>query len=147
MSEKQGHGETIAERRKYPRFPLKLNVQYQLSGQADRRSIFSNSISRDLGIGGVAMMVWEQLDTGQMLDIEIGIPEFEQADKWNKQDEAVPVKKTVLLTSRVVWRWPRTGKRYLIGIQFLDLKQEDALAIKDFLQNYELQDFCVEPQD
>ena len=115
-----GQGETIAERRKHPRYPVKLHVQYCLHGDMDRQSFFSHSISRNLGIGGIALLVEERLETGQALDVKLELPsevEGKPALSADHQD--------VLVRSRVVWRQPYTQDSYIVGVQFLDLEQQE----------------------
>ncbi|MBN1595535.1 PilZ domain-containing protein [candidate division FCPU426 bacterium] len=140
MHAETGKAETIVERRKYPRLPLKLAVNYLISDQASTRSFFSQSITRDLGIGGMALVVEEKIETGQMITVQIGLPEPETAFIWAVSRQPMHISRTVTLTSRVIWRQPYEEKKYIIGVQFLDLELLDAQNLKKFLEDFKLQE-------
>ncbi|MCD4814504.1 PilZ domain-containing protein [bacterium] len=141
MNESSYNAETIAERRKFVRYQLALKVHYFKSVEQSFSAEKSQSISRDLGIGGVAILLEESLKPGQTLKVEIALPNVEDIFSGDQDSLAMSAsEKNIALLSEVVWCRQEKDKRYLVGVRFLDLEKEDAKALKFFLEEYSLRD-------
>jgi len=106
----------ILERRKYPRFPVDLPIDYTLmeNGNADVGSVTNASE------GGLKVFLNERMDVGTKM--VIFIPFILDA-------EATGIK----ATCRVVWRdfgAVAGGSRYQYGLQFMDIGQEDVHKLR-----------------
>lgn len=140
-------GETFAEKRAFERFPIKLNIKYAIDSNPEERTLFSHSISRNLGIGGVALLVNEKIDTGQVLQMEIDLPSVTEIFDSEEQNESLSAaQNSISMISRVVWSQAYESTQYLIGVQFLDLEQDAIASLKDFLKEYKLQDGTVDEE-
>ncbi len=138
MANEEFRGETGAERRRYPRMPIKLQVSYKCI----EKGIISKPeayLAEDLGAGGLAMRSPRSLDSGQMLMLNLFLPpaDTEGTDKNLSiftEEECVMVG----ILSRVAWCTAFREEGYLIGVQFLDLDRDDRRRLKDFLTNFQL---------
>ncbi len=138
MAKEEFRGETGAERRRYPRMPIKLQVSYKCI----EKGIISKPeayLAEDLGAGGVAMRSPRSLDLGQMLMLSLFLPPADDEGKDKDlniitEEECV----TVGILSRVAWCTSFREDGYLVGLQFLDLDRDDRRRLKDFLMNFKL---------
>ena len=106
----------ILERRKYPRFPVDLPIDYTLmeNGNADAGSVANASE------GGLMVFLNERMDVGTKM--VVFIPFILDA-------EATGIK----ATCKVVWRdfgAIAGGARYQYGLQFMDIGQEDVQKLR-----------------
>jgi c-di-GMP-binding flagellar brake protein YcgR len=137
--------ETFAERRKFARYSLKLRVNYTAAEQATQHESHSKSITKDLGLGGIALVVHEELEIGKEIQVKIDLPSIQDLFSGDDENESLSAaEKTVNLLSKVAWCRPYEEGTFLIGVQFLDLEHEDVVLLKDFLEEYKLQDGKVD---
>lgn len=135
------HAETFAERRKHARYSLRLRVNYAAAEHVGEHTSHSKSITKDLGVGGIALIVREELEIGKEIRIKIDLPSIQDLFSGEDDNEALSAaEKTVTLLSRVAWCRSHEDETFLVGVQFLNLEQEDAVLLKDFLEEYKLQD-------
>jgi len=128
--------ETFAERRKYERYSLRLRVSY--AAHEEITGPVSESITKDLGLGGIAMIAHEPLAVGQVLRVNLNLPAI--ADLASDKDDCISAAaKTITLLSRVAWMRPMEG-RFLVGVQFLEMDHRDVAVLKEFLEEYTLYD-------
>jgi len=93
-------------------------------------------------------MVNEKLETGQILQVKIVLPQVEAMSRKKQTGEKLASEDiTVTLISRVVWRTPYNENTYIVGIQFLDLEQEDTKQLKAFLEEYKLQEANIDSDE
>jgi c-di-GMP-binding flagellar brake protein YcgR len=124
-------GETIAERRRYPRFPLKLPVHFQCTEKK------VNTHSENLSLGGLAVLCDHPLDTGQALNLELFIPK----DAGSLESKIVCPEELCVpaaIDARVVWNTRYGDHQFILGVEFLNLHAPADVHLKKFLANYEL---------
>ena len=142
MDEKIYKGKASAERRHYPRIPLKFWVHFTARIQGElAHSCSSESLSEDFGTAGLAMRSDHALASGQTLTLTLFLPHKKKNTDLSKiliypEEECLPV----TIRSRVAWCRTLPDQEYLLGIQFLDLAPPDRSRLKFFLVDYKLDD-------
>lgn len=115
MYEKYGRAE---ERRQYPRASTAMPVQYRGIRQASDAVV--GTIARDISGGGVRLVVNEFISVFTRLVVEVSIP---------------PTPKPIRATSKVVWVRKRPyGEQYEVGMEFVDITEEDKRNISNFVE-------------
>ena len=111
------------ERRKFKRFDAYMSVKYQTPESEEVKGI---SLSKDLSREGLKMNSNYDLRTGDLLDLEIDIP-----------DDPKPVK----TTAKVMWSRPAEGQNqgYDQGIRFVMMDPVDKFRILDYAYNHWLE--------
>jgi len=111
------------ERRKFKRFDAYMSVKYQTPESEEVKGI---SLSKDLSREGLKMNSSYDLKTGDLLDLEIDIP-----------DDPKPVK----TTAKVMWSRPAEGQNqgYDQGIRFVMMDPVDKFRILDYAYNHWLE--------
>jgi excisionase family DNA binding protein len=107
----------ISERRRHPRFPVDLPIDYALveNGKADVGSVANASE------GGLMVLLNERMDVGTT--VFIFVPFILRAEQTG-----------IKATCRVVWKdleAPTGGSRHQYGLQFTDISQEDVRKLRD----------------
>jgi c-di-GMP-binding flagellar brake protein YcgR len=130
-------GETQAERRRYPRVPLKLRLEYQCLEKGNVAPS-EKKLAKDLAAGGLAMSSERPLPPNQLLMLTLYLPLPEKRDDLEQgesvgEEESVPVN----ILSRVAWCARREGD-FEVGVQFLDMDRDDRKTMKSFLIEYRL---------
>jgi c-di-GMP-binding flagellar brake protein YcgR len=131
-------GETEAERRRFPRKPVKLRVSYQCLSK-DKVSPSETHLAEDLGSGGLAMRSRQSLLKGQIVMITLYIPrESRKLNDADVPDFSAAECVGVNVLARVA-RCTATGLgNYLVGVQFLDSDGQSRERLKKFLVDYRL---------
>lgn len=117
--------EEYVERRKHARLNLSMKVDYRIIHSEKVKS----TVSRDMSLGGVLLLVSEKMDAGTPLELEIYLSEIDNQ----------PVK----TRGEVIWQG-ELGEReegyYHTGIAFSGIKEEDKKRFAEFCfsQMYEL---------
>lgn len=115
MYERHGRAE---ERRVFPRISTAMPVQYRGIRQANGAVV--GTIARDISSGGVRLVVNEFLSVFTRLVVEVSIP---------------PTPKSIRAISKVVWIRKRPyGEQYEVGMEFVDITEEDKRNISDFVE-------------
>lgn len=107
----------VKERRKFPRINARLPLQFK----DIQRPIetFSGTLTKDISEGGVRFISSEFLSIFTRLLIEASIPSFSR-----------PIKSI----SKVAWiRKVPHGSQYDIGVQFMDMTEEDRKQLASFI--------------
>ncbi len=108
----------VPERREYPRVNAAMSVQYRGIRQADDSVI--GAIARDISAGGIRLLVNEFVSVFTRLVLEIALPSSP---------------KPVRVISKVAWVRKRPhGEQYEVGMQFMDIAEEDKRGIFDFVE-------------
>jgi len=106
-----------AERRKHPRFPVHLRIEYRRG--TGSRIHFGQLL--DISEGGLFLHLSEAVEVGQNLSLKIfigsGISKFIEAGV------------------RVVWRQFKKGAGYRIGARFIHLPSEEMKKLKALLEH------------
>lgn len=116
----------FTERRRHARLNLSMKVDYKVTSTGEGQR---STLSRDMSLGGVLLLVSEKMDAGTPLELEIYLSEIDNQ----------PVK----TRGEVIWQG-ELGEReegyYHTGIAFSGIKEEDKKRFADFCfsQMYEL---------
>lgn len=118
--------EEFIERRKHARLNLSMKVDYKVSSLGEEPK---STISRDISLGGVLLLVKERMDTGTPLELDIYLTE----------EETKPIK----TKAQVIWQGELGEKAegfYHTGISFSEIKEKDKKRFADFCfsQMYEM---------
>lgn len=139
MKPKVFKGEASAERRKYPRIPLTIAVQFMMVDR-EKLSAALESVSDDLGVEGLAMISATKLPKDQKLLITLLVPE-DANEKLMHHDASICTEKgciPVAVFSRVAWCKDAEDKKFRIGVQFLEITETGRQILKDFFLDYKL---------
>lgn len=139
MNPVQYQGQAAAERRRYPRIPLTLGIQFMLVNR-EKLSMAFETVSDDLGVEGLAMSCDKKLDKDQQLLLTLLVPE-DASKKLRQFDGQVCSEKgciPVAVFSRVAWCQHQSGKKYIAGVQFLEVTETGRDILKTFFLDYKL---------
>lgn len=118
--------EEFIERRKHARLNLSMKVDYKVSSTGGEQK---TTLSRDMSLGGVLLLVSEKMDAGTPLELEI----------YLSGEDSKPVK----TRGEVIWQG-ELGERgegyYHTGIAFSGIVEEDKKRFAEFCfsQMYEM---------
>jgi c-di-GMP-binding flagellar brake protein YcgR len=108
----------VPERRQYPRVNTTMSIQYRGIRQAGDSVI--GAIARDISSGGIRVLVNEFISVFTRLIVEICIPSTSES---------------IRVVSKVAWIQKRPhGEQYEVGIQFMDMAEEDRSNIAEFVE-------------
>jgi c-di-GMP-binding flagellar brake protein YcgR len=113
------------ERRRYPRFPVTLPIEYWQIDKSKSRP----GRTIDVSAGGLLLHLSEPMEIGQILELTLFIT---SGPDLNSIEALVRVE--------VVWQDTslREGKDYRIGVDFVDVSPEDMDKLKNFLNTLEI---------
>ncbi len=136
--EKQYHADTFMERRKHPRLPVKIDVHFHALGSLEEFAV-QKSESLNIGAGGVALRSAIKVEAGKKMMLTLFIPpEHKRAQLGHMarcpEEECMEIN----IQAKVVWVSPFLGDKYLLGVQFLQISQDDQAYLKTFLEDYKL---------
>lgn len=125
------HGEVIAERRRFPRFPLKLQVTYRIASQEP-----VTTSSENIGLGGLAVLSDRPVEVGQRLKLSLYLPRI-ASDMVAKIACEAKDARPVDFEARVVWS-TRFGTRTMFGAEFTQISDPGRELLRKFLEEYEM---------
>ncbi|MCD4813781.1 PilZ domain-containing protein [bacterium] len=136
MASEAFKAEANAERRRFTRMPIKIQVRFRC---LDRGNISEPQadLAEDLGAGGLMMHSEQNLPLNQNLMVIIYLPPTEKRftdPKDVPEEECLEVE----VLSRVAWSAAAPQGGFMIGIQFLDLDQNNRKWLKEFLVDFKL---------
>ncbi|MEW6074992.1 MAG: PilZ domain-containing protein [Candidatus Omnitrophota bacterium] len=107
------------ERRRYPRLRAAV-IEYSF---AEKDSPQQSAFTRDVGAGGISIIVNEKIETGTILLLKIYLPSYNDP---------------ILTQGRVVWRNPSAfqlphADRFDLGIEFTEISEEDQQKISEYV--------------
>ena len=109
------------ERRKFVRLPCDIEAEYiPLHGT---HSVPCSSAGRNISLGGVCLITFEQLRRDQVIELKMTLPGLVRA---------VVVKAKVAWSAPMGIRGARSDKAFDTGIQFVGISDED----KDILDRF-----------
>lgn len=113
------------ERRKFKRFDTYMTVKYEVPGK-EKEIPKGLSLSKDLSREGVKINTNTALKMGEMLDLEITIP-----------DDPKPIH----TSGKVMWIHPSEGKNqgFDHGVRFLMMDPVDKFRVLDYAYNHWLE--------
>ncbi len=107
------------ERRKYPRFPIRVPIEYHRTSS----SIGQTGETVNISEGGLQILFPEKLEVGQQVKLKLFSPSPPRLQK-------------IEMLAEVVWvnTQLREGERlYRSGVRFINVSREDLVKLKDFL--------------
>lgn len=116
----------MEERRRFPRFDMNVNVKWDKIADVPESNVSDVDVTKNISSGGICLIVYERLAEGDRLNMEIELP----------------TRKIIRAAGKVVWihEFELIGKssekRYDVGVEFLDLKDEEREEIKNFLFSF-----------
>ncbi len=111
------------DKRKFKRFDAFMNVHFR---SQEAKAHEGSGLSRDLSREGIKVNTIEPLKAGDLIDLEIHIP-----------DDTAPVK----TTAKVLWKKTCDGKDQGMdyGVTFLAMDPVDKFRVLDYAYNYWLE--------
>ena len=97
------------DRRRFPRIPLDVSVNYDYSAIAH---------SKDISEGGICLITEKALDEGKMLHLAFSLPER---------------KRPIECFGKVMWSRKAIKYLYQSGVHFWDIKEREQAEIKKIL--------------
>jgi Tfp pilus assembly protein PilZ len=114
----------MEERRKFVRLDINVVVKWEkISGDLNNIVCNNKDITKNMSSGGICLITHEKLEVGDKLHLKIELP----------------TKKIITAKGRVVWinEFEIVGgereRRYDIGIEFIDIRDEDKEEIGKFV--------------
>lgn len=123
---------SFADRRRYPRFPIRLKLHF-LSLKIRDHGHLQECTTRDLAMGGLAMRGHQSLENGQRLMINLFLPASKPAAEPPAEKQTAHKIAQAFILSKVVWQKEVEGNQFLSGVQFLELTTFDRKRLQDFL--------------
>ncbi|MEW6516210.1 MAG: PilZ domain-containing protein [candidate division FCPU426 bacterium] len=121
----------FTDRRRHPRYPVKVKLHY-LSLKLRDHGHLQEGYTHDLALGGLAMKGHHALEAGQQLMINLFLPALPSAGAQQPDKETVRKTIQAFILSKVVWQKQEAG-HFLSGVQFMELTTYDRKRLKDFL--------------
>ncbi|MBN1595766.1 PilZ domain-containing protein [candidate division FCPU426 bacterium] len=145
MKDEKGKGDTFAERRRHPRLPLKMLVHY-LPLEKTSAEMRQESQTLNIGIGGIAMRSDRELAVNEYIVVDLFIPPENKRDTMNFMAVCPEAEcHSITVQSRVAWCSPFVEKKYIIGVEFIDMAAADLHYLQAFLQEYKIPDPIAGP--
>lgn len=113
---------SVEERRKFPRLPLNVSVEYTILAHKEAENILTRS--KNISAGGIRIILLEKVEPGTLLELKISFPES---------------KDPIVSTGRVAWidefivGDSKEGKAYEAGIEFKEIDSRDREKIKKYV--------------
>jgi c-di-GMP-binding flagellar brake protein YcgR len=113
----------MEERRRFVRLDMNVVVKWEKITEDSNQIVGDTDITKNISVGGICLIAYERLEVGDKLRLEIELP----------------TKKTVSAKGRVVWinEFEVIGrgleKRYDVGVEFIDIRDEDREEINKFV--------------
>ena len=110
--------EKYTEKRQFMRLNILTDVEYTKKIPSEGSTL---SLSKNIGEGGICLIVYEDLQVADLLDLKIYLPE-----------DSAPIRATgkVAWLKEFVVGEPSKGKRFDAGIEFISINQEDRNRIE-----------------
>lgn len=114
-----GHDYNGVERRHYPRLRSAV-IEYSFM---DKESPEEAAFTRDVGAGGISIIVNEKIELEVLLILKIYLPDY---------NDPVKAKGKVVWRQESAFKLPQTT-RYDIGIEFFEISDEDKQKISEYV--------------
>jgi len=109
------------ERRRFVRLSALVDIVYDKRDSLKHKKL---TLAKNIGRGGICLIVYEELKKSDLLDLKIYLPES---------------KTPINAVGRVVWVKEfiigdiSTGRRFDAGIEFIEIDKEDAKIIEKYI--------------
>jgi len=109
------------ERRKFVRLDRLVDIVYRKHQTLEKEKL---TLSRNISIGGICLVVYEKLKESQLLELDLCIPE-----------EKIPIKalgKVVWVHEYIIGNVSK-DRRYDVGIEFIEISDEDVNKVNKYV--------------
>ena len=115
------------ERRNFVRIPFHFPTRFVLCGfnkeKLKEEGTYQYAYCNDIGLGGIQIRTSDKLKMGKYVKLKLLLP-------FNNLEN-----KTLFLTGQVVWSMKEEeGDKYISGIQFLDVSDEEKEILNNFIK-------------
>lgn len=110
------------DRRQFPRLEENLPVRYSKSSKTPADDTYQKAIRQNIGVGGVKLILDEKLEVGTLLAIHLDLPSASGPSP-------------VFATARVAWVEQEPEDRFGVGMEFIDIDEEDRKKILDYVEH------------
>lgn len=108
----------MRERREFLRINDDLPIKYS---KALKKEPFDVAMRENISGGGIKLILEEDLSVGTILALRIDIPDEEELH-------------TIFATGQVVWSRKEDEEKYGVGIQFINIEEEDREKILEYVK-------------
>lgn len=109
------------ERRKFARLNVLVDIIYTKRQQAEDKKL---SLAKNISGGGICLIAYEELKESEILDLKIVLP---------KEKEPVKAVGRVAWAKEFIIGDASSGRRLDVGVEFLEIKDEDVNKIHQYL--------------
>ena len=109
------------EKRRFLR--LSVNVEVNFSVLDERQACAYSTASKNLSAGGICIVSFRPVLAGSLLDLRFAIPGL---------DRFILSKGKVVWVSELNVGGVKSDKGYELGVEFIDIKEEDRKKIQDY---------------
>ena len=117
----EGNGDLTAERRKFVRLSINVEIDYSLLDEQPPDP--KTTTSRNISAGGICMMVDEKLELNSVITLYIKLPE--DHPEINAKGKVVWVKPFQMASDK--------KPRFDAGIEFIEISDDDKSQIKKYV--------------
>jgi c-di-GMP-binding flagellar brake protein YcgR len=114
------------DRRKYPRLRAAV-VEYSPVGEEDTKEM---SFTKDVGAGGICIIVSENIEQDAVLSLKIYLPDSE--DAIDAMGKVVWVRESEFLKAKAR---NKDKKHYDLGLEFVEIEEKDREKIYHYVRN------------
>ena len=115
----------MIERRRFPRLPVNMGVDYKALDKKESDSITMDS--KNISVGGIRIILLEKTEIGSLLELKFLLPESQ---------------KLISATGRVAWVEEfivgdaKKARAYEAGIEFINISEEDRNKIGEYVRDH-----------
>ena len=109
------------DKRRFVRLNVFVDVVYNRIPPAEKEKL---SLTKNIGKGGICLIVYEELKVSEMLDLKMFFPE---------EDTLIHAIGKVVWTKEFLIGGMSQGKRYDVGIEFIKIKEEEADKLNKYV--------------
>lgn len=110
------------ERRRYPRLDINVDIEWKKISAAAANAVIKG-VSKNISEGGICLLVYEKLNTGDILSLDIKLPSGRMIHSrgkvaWIREFEIIG---------------QETERSYDAGIELIDVNEEDKKVLREFV--------------
>ncbi|MCK5241422.1 PilZ domain-containing protein [bacterium] len=130
--------DTFVERRRHPRIPLKIIVNYRKVAESGN-SNYKKSQSLNLGIGGIVIRSDQEMPVGELIVVELFLPPEDKRQNLAFLATCPEMEcRKVSIQSKIAWSSFFEDEKYIFGVEFLNMSNEDSEYLKSFMEEYKI---------
>lgn len=110
------------EKRRYPRLDINVDIEWKKISAAATDAVIKG-VSKNISEGGICLLVYEKLNTGDILSLDIKLPSGKMIRSRGK---VAWIKEFEIIGQKI-------EKGYDAGIELVDVNEEDKKVLKEFV--------------